>query len=147
MPTSTKESWTLAETYIYRELLEATGHKDAQNAFLGFLPDGLPNVFSFKMDGETADLAMIRNGKTCTLIFGARVEGFFTERAMAQQFSMAIMDILPIRNESNVQWFRPSAGSGPRLLRDGLELKGGQVAPGFRLSWDFEVIFNTSKVY
>lgn len=106
------ESWSTAEQYIYSRLLTATGGTDKVNAFRGYLPPANYDIWMFKMGGS-GSAAHTHNAAVTSMWMACEVFGLFKERATAQSFAMKIVQILPVKDVSNVQMFRMTAGGIP----------------------------------
>ena len=107
------DSWAAAEADVFAALCTATSSAEGRQAYRGRVPDGSYNTWAldtFGGDGRT-----LWQSVPHTMKLDATIEGRFLARQSAQQFAMAVIGALPIRDpaESNVHVFRVAQAGMP----------------------------------
>lgn len=146
MSLNPKEAWLQAEKTVYDKLTEATGTRDGQTAFTGYLPPNLLNIWMLKTGGGNAEMTW--NGCYNSLRFNALIDSRWIKREDGLRFAGNLMAMLSttknLYHTGNVQWFRLLTFPDPTP---------DQVLDGTtpRLCWAIttqaEMVFNTSQEY
>lgn len=141
-------SWATAEQVIYARLLTAAGSVDKVDAFLGYLPNALYNVWMFK-SGGAGSAQHTHNAAITSMWFGASIYGLFHERANAQAFCMKIVQILPIKDTSNIQMFRFTSAGVPSCELKAFPVSNNQneMVILCEVQMAFDLVFTTEGSY
>jgi len=145
MSISNPTLWTTAESNCFDYLCSITQAVANRNAFLGRLPAGAYNSWSFAISGGGQPLDFEFNMNTpggCgDWEMSAIITGIFVERAAAQHLAGLLRANLPMAEASidNVRRIRPSAE--PRLIDDALKLGNGEMIQVWRLEYEFSILF------
>ena len=97
-------AWIDAEKACFEYLIDVTGSRSGQDAFLG---DALPayemNIWAFQLaGGQTQDWNYQRPAPVSTWLFNAQLMGQFQHRLAAQEFAGKIMNNMPAyKNDDN----------------------------------------------
>jgi hypothetical protein len=142
------ECWSTAEAAIYNRLLTAAGSVDKVGAFRGYLPPTNYNIWMFKSGGPgTAQFT--HNAPITSMYMAASIYGLFKERTSAQEFCMKIAQILPIKDESNIQMFRFTTNGVPDTELKYFPISNNQneAVPLWETKMAFDLVFMTEGTY
>lgn len=134
--------WKKAEDAIFKALCLATGSEAKKNAFQGYLPP-VGNVWALKVGGGN-QVSNTWTAPITELMMNADIEGLFLDRVRAQEFSLAVLNVLPIRRVENVQMFRLRSGGLPDVKFKEVKLANMENDTIlWSVSIGCEIVFNT----